>query len=115
MRGPFKLVLALILGLAPIAAAVRSQPTTETEPLAGLWAHQIHFRPALRGPLVIRRNGGRWHGAIGGAEASAAADGDEIRLAFGDHGDFRGRLAGPTIRGFWVQPSNGRGSFNQPF
>ncbi len=117
MRSSFKLVLALILGLAPVAAAVRSQPTAETEPLVGLWAHETHFRPALRGPLVIRRSDGRWHGAIGGAQASAAASADEIRLAFGEQGGFRGRLAdgGRRIRGFWMQPSNGRGSFGQPF
>ena len=118
MRRLLKLLVALILGFAPAGVAVGSQRTAETETLVGLWAHETHFRPALRGPLAIRRSGGRWLGAIGGAEASApAGDGAEIRLAFGDQGSFRGRLAdgGRTIRGFWVQPNNGRGSFGQPF
>lgn len=116
MRQLLKLVLVLTLGLAPTAATPQGQAVAEAEPLVGLWAHEVHFRPVLRGSLVIRRNGGRWVGTIGGAVAKAAAvDGGEIRLGFGDRGDFRGRLDDGAIRGFWIQPSHGRGSFGRPF
>jgi CubicO group peptidase (beta-lactamase class C family) len=113
-----KLLLTMILayGLAIGSSAASGQLVADDEPLIGLWAHEQDFGPALRGPLVLQRGGERWHGAIGGAEASAAADSDEIRLTFGDRGGFRVRLTDGdrTISGFWLQP-RGDAGFGQPF
>jgi CubicO group peptidase (beta-lactamase class C family) len=118
MRQWIMMMFAFALGLSPSGAMAHGQAAADSEPLIGLWAYQHDYAAAARGPLVLRRSGGRWRAAIGGAEASAAAgSGEDIRLAFGDRGGFRGRLAddGRTISGFWLQPANGTGSFNQPF
>lgn len=119
MRQWIMMLFAFALSLSPPGAAAHGQaPAADAEPLIGLWAYRHDYAPALRGTLVLRRDAGRWHAAIGGAEASAAANsGEDIRLAFGDQGSFRGRPAddGRTLSGFWLQPANGRGSFNQPF
>ena len=113
MRGLLKLVLALILGLAP-AGGGRSQPTTEPSRSSA----SGHTRS-----ISARRCADRWSSAAtagaGSARSAArrralaAATATRSGFAFGDQGGFRGRLAdgGRTIRGFWVQPSNGRGSF----
>ena len=107
MKRILKILCAVLLGMPIAGEAVPVGQAAESEPLLGLWAHDSDFGPALRGPLTLRRSGARWQGAIGGAEASATTDGDEIRLAFGDRGGFRGRLedGGRSIRGFWLQPS----------
>lgn len=118
MKRFLRILIAVLLCVPTADAAITAQQAAEIEPLLGLWAHESHFSPVLRGPLVIRRDGGRWRGAIANAEASAAASGGaEFRLTFGEQGSFRGRLAdgGRTIRGFWIQPPNGRGAFNQAF
>ena len=97
----------LLLAAAPLLGA-QAPPQPAPDPLLGLWAYQARFGPALRGPLVLRRTHGAWHGAIGGAAAGGNVEAGEIRLAFGAQGGFRGRLeqGGRFVRGFWLQPAD---------
>ena len=103
-----RLLSPLLLG-APLLLAAQPAPTPApaADPLIGLWGYQVHFGPALRGPLVIRRAGHGWRAAIGGAETQATVVGGELRADFAGRGGFRGRLeqGARLLRGFWLQPS----------
>lgn len=99
------LVLLLAMFLASPAQAQQIDPARE---LIGLWAAELDFGPALRGELVLSRNGDGWTARIMDAEHGFAAAGDEIRFALPDgRGGFRGRLTedGRAVEGFWLQPS----------
>lgn len=95
----------LLLFLVPGEAKPAQAAAGGADALIGLWAFEADFGPAPRGTLTIRRSRGGWRAAIGGLEAPATVTGDAIRVRFGTGAGFRGRLAGPTISGFWLQPS----------
>ncbi len=110
-----RLVLRVTLAGAMVAVAVavavaalpgRTQPAED--PLVGLWAYETQSMPALDGPLTVTRTGLAWRGVIAGRSASAQAIGGTVRLVFaGGLGEFRGRLAGGALEGFWVQGAGG--------
>ena len=97
---------AAFLCLVSASATLRGQPAQTPEPLIGLWAAALDFGPALRGELVLRRQGRHWTATIGDARAEFTAAGNALRFSLaGGRGGFRGRLEGREIRGFWLQPS----------
>jgi len=58
----------------------------------GLWSVDTTFGPVVRGDLTVRRAAMTWSG-------------DSVRFILGaDSGQFRGRVVGGVIRGFWIQP-----------
>jgi|CXWL01.1.fsa_nt_gi CubicO group peptidase (beta-lactamase class C family) len=93
---------ALSLVLLALPAAAQNAGAE----LEGLWVVERTYAPALRGELDISREGGLWRGAIGGATAEARANNGVIRLDFGAHGSFRGRLERGALRGVWIQPNS---------
>ncbi|MEA3046677.1 MAG: hypothetical protein QOJ53_1009 [Sphingomonadales bacterium] len=103
----FALGLAAALLLSARAGATQAPPAPAEDPLIGLWAFEGNFGPALRGAFTIRRTGRGWRAAIGAVQGPATVTGNEIRVAFGARGGFRGRIeaGGRIIRGFWLQPS----------
>lgn len=96
--------MALTMLLVGMTAAVVAQPRSDDD-LVGLWGADRVFGPELRGELLLRRVADRWIATLGGAEASASVTADTLRLVFpAGLGEFRGRIAAGTVRGFWVQP-----------
>lgn len=93
---------ALSLVLLALPAAAQNAGAE----LEGLWVVERTYAPALRGDLNIAREGDLWRGAIGDATAEARADNGVIRLDFGAHGSFRGRLERGALRGVWIQPNS---------
>ncbi|MBL8544895.1 MAG: serine hydrolase [Hyphomonadaceae bacterium] len=93
-------VLGLALLVQPAAAQVAGAD------LDGLWVVQRLYAPTLRGELNVRRAGEIWTGEIGGQRAEARAQGGAVRLAFADHGAFRGALAPSGLTGVWIQPNS---------
>jgi len=91
----------LFLALLLVGTSLGAQTT---DPLAGLWSSESHFGPRLRGELRVARNGTKWTATIADAKTSFSGDGDEVRISFGKRGEFRGRLEGNGISGFWMQP-----------
>lgn len=99
------LTCALLLVAAPGSGA-RPVEAGAGE-LVGLWAGEIRYGPALRGPLTLRRRGSGWEAAIGQVTHRFVAQGRELRFALpGKAGGFRGVLSsdGRTISGYWLQP-----------
>src|SRR5262245_40217727 len=74
--------------------------------LEGLWVVERNYAPTLRGELTITQSGDVWRGAIGGQQAEARAENGVIRLTFGNHGGFRGRVERGALRGVWIQPNS---------
>src|SRR4051794_23889099 len=95
----FRLIRTWCLLLAVPALA------QEADPLVGLWGEQLDFGPKLRGELVVKRDGNNWSATLAGQQASFTVARDQIRFTFGGGDGFRGRLAGKSIEGFWMQPT----------
>ena len=94
---------SLWIVLLLIAAAL---PAATDDSLAGIWASETTFGPALRGELTVAREGSSWRATISNAETKFQAASDTVRFAFPGHlGRFRGTLSsrGQTITGFWIQ------------
>jgi hypothetical protein len=121
--------VSVAVGIA-IAATIAAQAHGQVEsqrdadPLIGIWAQQMTFRPALQGELTVRREGGRWRTTIAGAEAPCQLASNRLRCIFPEaRGEFRGALSGkaPEIAGWWLRPSGGTedrrdpGGSGQPF
>ena len=105
-------VLAWLTALFALAGAhspAAAQPQAPgADALLGLWGADLHYGPAFRGELTMRRQGRRWTATIAEARAAFEASGRELRFSLPDaRGGFRGRLSrdGSEIRGFWLQPS----------
>ena len=95
-----------LTAVLPCLLLAPAAPALETDSLIGLWAAELEF-PSLQGNLTIRRHDERWTAEIADQRTSFAPASGDIRLAFGEHGGFRGRLAadGRTIDGFWIRPA----------
>lgn len=91
------LFVALLSGALPLVAHA-------SDPLAGLWSSESSFGPQLRGELRIVRKGSQWTATLADANTSFQAAGDDVRFAFGKRGQFRGKIEGNNITGFWLQP-----------
>ena len=108
-----RLMAALALSLAPAAAGSAQSPAPpaaaqSAADLAGLWAGEIRYGPAIRGPLTLRRDGAGWQAEIGDIRHRFTATGPEIRFTLpGRAGGFRGRVSrdGRRLDGFWIQPT----------
>ncbi|MEA2328494.1 MAG: hypothetical protein QOE68_3453 [Thermoanaerobaculia bacterium] len=92
------LFLSLLLSALPLIAQA-------ADPLTGLWSSESIFGPQLRGELRIVRKASVWTATLADAKTSFPIAGDEVRFAFGKRGEFRGRIAGNSITGFWLQPT----------
>ncbi|MGZ3333632.1 MAG: serine hydrolase domain-containing protein [Gemmatimonadaceae bacterium] len=105
-RAQLTIVACASLLLALSGTVAQSPPPAD--PLIGIWASETTFTPALRGELVITRNGSDWRARIGSVEAPVHNTGDSVRFAFpSDLGQFRGILIehSRSIKGFWIQPA----------
>lgn len=102
-----KWVLAAALA-ALLGTSAWAQDATGADTLQGMWVSRTVF-PSLSGELVVDRQGGVWRAHLGGEEAQfAAPNNGDVRFAFGDRGEFRGRLArNGAIEGFWIRPRSG--------
>jgi len=97
------MIRRLLFAALLLSAAVPLTAQT-TEPLTGLWSSESSFRPQLRGELRIIRKGSQWTATLADATTSFDVHADDVRFAFGKRGQFRGRIEGNTITGFWLQP-----------
>jgi CubicO group peptidase (beta-lactamase class C family) len=104
------LVAAVILLLVAAPAPAHAQIDQSAQALSGLWYNQVVFTPEAQGALTVRRSGAHWRASIRNINAIDSGDGDELRFHFGEHGDFRGKLNGDAIEGFWIQPMTQNGS-----
>ncbi|MEA2174365.1 MAG: hypothetical protein QOD00_1957 [Blastocatellia bacterium] len=102
------LTLALCVALMlAFSSDMRGQSTAPVNSLDGIWSSETAYGPALRGELIVRREGASWRATLSSAEAGFNVTGDSVRFAFpGNQGQFRGTLAekGDVITGFWLQP-----------
>jgi CubicO group peptidase (beta-lactamase class C family) len=99
---------AMVAAAALAATPALAQAPADPDSLAGLWASETHYGPALRGELTVSRRGEGWHAAIAGAGHDFRARPGDVRFSLPDgRGGFRGRLAedGRSISGFWLQPA----------
>jgi CubicO group peptidase (beta-lactamase class C family) len=105
-RGQLTIVACAGLLLALAGATGQSPPPAD--PLLGIWASETTFTSALRGELVVARNGSNWRAQLGSVEVAFRNAGDSVRFAFpGDLGQFRGILIEHSrfVKGFWIQPA----------
>jgi CubicO group peptidase (beta-lactamase class C family) len=106
-----KLFPVLIPALLVGSAAAHAQPVDE---LTGIWRADLGFGPKLHGLLVVRRSGAAYSASIGGQRATSSGHGDEVRLAFGRNGGFRGRVRFHSLTGFWIRPTSQMQSLGDP-
>jgi CubicO group peptidase (beta-lactamase class C family) len=95
--------------MAALSLALMAQPAAAQNAgseLEGLWVVERTYAPQLRGDLVVTQLGEAWRGSIGSATAEARAENGAVRLSFGNHGAFRGRVQNRTLNGVWIQPSS---------
>lgn len=95
--------------MAALSLALLAQPAAAqnaSSELEGLWVVERTYAPALRGDLIVTQSGDAWRGSIGGATAEARAENGIVRLSFGNHGAFRGRVQNRALNGVWIQPSS---------
>jgi CubicO group peptidase (beta-lactamase class C family) len=124
VKSRWLIAAALVLAIAPAAqtqvpgrAREQGQPATAHDPLVGVWANETTFGPALRGELIVTRDGSSLRARLGSAESKCDEAGDSIRCALpGNLGRFCGALTddGRTITGFWLQPSGVTGDRPDP-
>jgi len=103
----FTLVLACLVVLTRYDIASRAPLAATEDELIGLWFYGTAFGQMLRGEVTLERKGGRWRATCEGLEATAAVNGDDVRLVFPrGKGQFRGAVAanGRTVEGFWLRP-----------
>lgn len=92
-------MLFLLLILSVTARAV--EPTD----WVGLWGNETVFGPLLSGELVVDGRQTPWQASLAGMSATVERDGDTLSFAMpGGQGQFRGRMTGGNIEGFWIQP-----------
>jgi CubicO group peptidase (beta-lactamase class C family) len=102
-------------------ASVSAQERPAADSLEGIWISETVYPAALRGELVVRRDGGAWQASISGERTDFAVTGSDVRFSFGANGSYRGRLRGGAIEGFWLRPSGATedrtdpGGSGQPF
>ena len=93
----------LIWMLPAVAWAAEPAPGTG---LIGLWVHKTTFAVGLHGTLTISRQGQSWRASMGGKQATASVDKNELRFVFAQGGgEFRGTLKddGRVLTGFWLR------------
>jgi len=93
---------ALSLVLLALPAAAQNAGAD----LEGLWVVERGYAPTLRGELRISQTGDVWRAEIGGQTAEAPAGNGVVRLSFGAHGSFRGRVTRGALSGVWIQPNS---------
>ena len=92
-------MLFLLLLLSATARAV------EPPDLTGLWGNETVAGPLLAGMLTVDGSQTPWRASLAGMSATVERDGDKVSFAMpGGQGQFRGRMAGGNIEGFWIQP-----------
>src|SRR6266550_3742634 len=69
---------SLLLALSGVAG----QSPSTADPLLGIWASETTFTPALRGELVVTRNGTNWRAHLGSVEAPVRNTDDSVRFEF---------------------------------
>jgi CubicO group peptidase (beta-lactamase class C family) len=94
-----KLLLLILLVCAD--PSLSAQPT---DALPGLWSSESILGAPLGGELRVVRKGPNWTATLADARTTFAVSGSEVRFAFGNRGQFRGRIEGRSIAGFWLQP-----------
>jgi CubicO group peptidase (beta-lactamase class C family) len=97
-------MISRLLFLALVTCAAFPDTAQTADPLIALWSSESHFGPQLHGELRIVQKGSQWNATLAGATTAFSARPDEIQFAFGRRGEFRGRIDGNTITGFWLQP-----------
>jgi len=93
---------ALSLVLLALPAAAQNAGAD----LEGLWVVERDYAPTLRGELRVSQTGDVWRAEIGGQTAEARAEVGIVRISFGDHGSFRGRVTRGALSGVWIQPNS---------
>jgi CubicO group peptidase (beta-lactamase class C family) len=94
--------MAMLFLLLILSATARA---TEPEDFIGLWGNETVSGPLLSGVLVVDGRQTPWQASVAGMSATVERDGDTLRFAMpGGQGQFRGRITGGDIEGFWIQP-----------
>jgi CubicO group peptidase (beta-lactamase class C family) len=93
----------MIRRLLLLTVMVCSGVARADDALTGLWSSESTFGPQLRRELRVVRSGSRWTATIADQKTEFRV-GDDVRFAFGKRGEFRGRIEGRHINGFWLQP-----------
>jgi CubicO group peptidase (beta-lactamase class C family) len=66
---------------------------------------RIELWAAVARRVAHRSKDSQWTATLADAKTSFPVSGDAIRLAFGKRGQFRGKIEGNSIVGFWLQPA----------
>lgn len=98
MRGSLRF-LAFTLLFASTEA-----PTQPADELVGIWRGTADHGPKLHGRLVVRKFRQGFVASMANHQTAFSGRGNELRLAFGHDGSFRGRIDKNSISGFWIQP-----------
>lgn len=99
-----------LLFLSLIVCAGTALSAQPADSLTGLWSSESIFGAPLHGELRVVRGSPHWTATLGDAATTFAVRGGEIRFAFGNRGQFRGKIEGRTITGFWIQPEGATAS-----
>lgn len=98
--------LAIACGASHLTAS--AEPSSDV--LVGLWGARETLGPAIRGDLLLERHGTEWQAIIAGNEVVVRQHDDELQFTLpNNQGEFRGRLRGTSLQGYWIQPA---GRFN---
>lgn len=109
------LTILLSVAIALVSGGTPTPPASDE--LAGLWGAEAIFGPQVQGELTLEGSPSKWTISIAGFEVSVPRSGNDIRATFpGGQGELRVRVEddGTVVRGFWIQPPNGRGSYASP-
>jgi CubicO group peptidase (beta-lactamase class C family) len=106
MRTP---VGTLLLAATLFAASVQGQTVPSPPPaLEGIWGATRRLGPAVRGPFMLTRSGGKWRAQVAQFDQPVQIEGGRpaFTLTFtlpGGQGSFTGRLGkDKVIRGHWI-------------
>jgi CubicO group peptidase (beta-lactamase class C family) len=92
------------VALSSLIAATSLPAASLEDDLIGLWGYGTSFGPMLQGELVLSRDGENWRATFAGLQATVQPEGERIVAEFPDgQGEFRGRMAGKSIDGFWIR------------
>ncbi|MEP7185861.1 MAG: serine hydrolase [Rhodanobacter sp.] len=97
--------IALLFLMLIASAFAHAVEPVEPSDVIGLWGNETVSGPLLSGVLTVDGRQTPWRASVGGMSATVERDGESVRFAMpGGHGQFRGRVTGGNIAGFWIQP-----------
>ncbi len=107
MRSALILFFAFVIGF-PGSVLAQAAPPAAASDLAGLWKAKRWFGPEAHGPLILRREAGRFAAEMAGHVVPVRADKGALAFELPDgEGAFKGRLdASGAVLGHWYPPAS---------